>query len=200
MQLIRQLSHSHISSLSHCGLILARRVELVCVSWSPLTKKKCRWGMTFSQSPHKQRTMPPLSQLVCICRWLSWSCRCWWKARMTFPGTHCTTWQGRSLMVAVSLTIWIAGVCWVCWTSSTAQSLWHRGTATLLVRYGFRTTSIMITTQHLSQGWKPPAPYDQYLNPCLDYWQFPKIPIPLPPSSPSLKGHSREQSLGINCL
>ena len=34
------LSHSHLSSLSHCGLILALRVELVCMSQSQLKKKK----------------------------------------------------------------------------------------------------------------------------------------------------------------
>ena len=33
-------SHSHLSSLSHCGLILAYRVELVCLSKYPLKKKK----------------------------------------------------------------------------------------------------------------------------------------------------------------
>ena len=34
------LSHSRLSSLSHCGLILAYRVELVCTSLSPLKQKK----------------------------------------------------------------------------------------------------------------------------------------------------------------
>ena len=32
--------HSRLSSLSHCGLILPKRVELVCESESPLKKKK----------------------------------------------------------------------------------------------------------------------------------------------------------------
>ena len=33
MQLVRQQKgHSHLSLLSHCGLILAKRVELVCTS------------------------------------------------------------------------------------------------------------------------------------------------------------------------
>ena len=32
--------HSRLRSLSHCGLILALRVELVCASYSPLQKKK----------------------------------------------------------------------------------------------------------------------------------------------------------------
>ena len=35
------LGHSHHSPLSHCGLILSERVELMCMSWSP-HKKKCR--------------------------------------------------------------------------------------------------------------------------------------------------------------
>ena len=54
----RTLSHSCLSWLSHCGLILAWRVKLLCMSWSK--KKmflKCRQrmnGRTFSQSPHKQ--------------------------------------------------------------------------------------------------------------------------------------------------
>ena len=51
------LGHSRLSSLSHHGLILAQRVELVCASYSPLLKK-CRWrGMnsrTSSQNPRKQ--------------------------------------------------------------------------------------------------------------------------------------------------
>ena len=34
------LGHSRLSSLSHCGLILAQRVELVFVSQSPVQKKK----------------------------------------------------------------------------------------------------------------------------------------------------------------
>ena len=34
------LSHSRLSSLSHRGLILAERVELVCASESPLKKKE----------------------------------------------------------------------------------------------------------------------------------------------------------------
>ena len=35
------LIHSHLSLLSHFGLILIKRVELMCASWSPLEKK---WG------------------------------------------------------------------------------------------------------------------------------------------------------------
>ena len=34
------LGHSRLSSLSHCGLILAHRVKLVCASKSSLKKKK----------------------------------------------------------------------------------------------------------------------------------------------------------------
>ena len=38
--------HGRLSSLSHCGPILAQRVELVCASKSPLKKKKtCRRGI-----------------------------------------------------------------------------------------------------------------------------------------------------------
>ena len=33
-------SHSHCSLLSHCGLTVAWKVELVCTSWSPFHKKK----------------------------------------------------------------------------------------------------------------------------------------------------------------
>ena len=33
-------SHSFLSLLSHCGLMLAWRVELVCTSWSPLNKRE----------------------------------------------------------------------------------------------------------------------------------------------------------------
>ena len=48
--------HSRLSSQSHCGLILSKRVELVCASLSRLKKKKERkkerWqgmnGRTFS--------------------------------------------------------------------------------------------------------------------------------------------------------
>ena len=61
-QLVREtLGHSRLSSLSHCGLILAQRVELVCASSSPLnkqkqTKKKALAGndlsnITFSPNP-----------------------------------------------------------------------------------------------------------------------------------------------------
>ena len=32
--------HSRLSSLSHCGLILVQKVELVCASLSPLKKRK----------------------------------------------------------------------------------------------------------------------------------------------------------------
>ena len=52
------LGHSRLSSLSHCGQILAQRVELVCASWSPRkkthTKRQHRQGMncqTFSPNP-----------------------------------------------------------------------------------------------------------------------------------------------------
>ena len=50
------LGHSRLSLLSHCGQILAYRVELVCAVISPSKKeeKKCRWGMnrrTFSKNP-----------------------------------------------------------------------------------------------------------------------------------------------------
>ena len=54
------LGHSRLSLLNHCGLILASRVELVCVSQAPLEKKKFqmhRWrknSQTFSQNPQKQ--------------------------------------------------------------------------------------------------------------------------------------------------
>ena len=50
-------SHSHLNSLSHCGLILVKRVELVCASLSPLFKKKRRQGMncrTIFQNPRTQ--------------------------------------------------------------------------------------------------------------------------------------------------
>ena len=51
-----KLGHSRLSSPSHCGLILAYRVELVCASYSPLKKekKKSRRGMNsrpFSPNP-----------------------------------------------------------------------------------------------------------------------------------------------------
>ena len=54
------LSHSCLSLLSHRGLILARKVELVCMSGAPLTQKqpkKCFLGMdhpTFPQNPCKR--------------------------------------------------------------------------------------------------------------------------------------------------
>ena len=38
------LGHSRLNSLSHCGLILAERVELVCATQSPLEKKKSTGG------------------------------------------------------------------------------------------------------------------------------------------------------------
>ena len=49
------LGHSLLSSLSHCGWIPTLKVELVCVSWSPLIFFffKCRWGMNDTQSPRK---------------------------------------------------------------------------------------------------------------------------------------------------
>ena len=38
------LGNSRLSSLSHCVLILALEVELVCASWSPLSKKKRKFS------------------------------------------------------------------------------------------------------------------------------------------------------------
>ena len=51
--------HSRLSSLSHCGLILAQRVELVYASKSLLEKKKKKRkrgmdGQTFSPNPRKR--------------------------------------------------------------------------------------------------------------------------------------------------
>ena len=42
--------HSHLNSLSHCGLILIKRVELVCASLSPLFKKKAQAGNELSNN------------------------------------------------------------------------------------------------------------------------------------------------------
>ena len=38
------IGHSRLSSLSHCGLILVQKVELVCASLSPLKKKEEKKG------------------------------------------------------------------------------------------------------------------------------------------------------------
>ena len=50
----RTPGHSRLSSLSHCGLILAQLVELVCASYLHFKKKKKRGGgmncRTFSQN------------------------------------------------------------------------------------------------------------------------------------------------------
>ena len=43
------LGHSCLSSMSHFGLTLALRVELVCVSWSPLKGKKVQMGINSSK-------------------------------------------------------------------------------------------------------------------------------------------------------
>ena len=51
------LGHSRLGSLSHCGLILAYNVELVCASGSLLLKKKVQTAnrQTFPQSPRKRK-------------------------------------------------------------------------------------------------------------------------------------------------
>ena len=58
------LSHSHLISLSHCGLILAIEVELVFTADFQFKKKKkkSRRGMnseTFSQNSSHMRKKPP---------------------------------------------------------------------------------------------------------------------------------------------
>ena len=62
------LSHSRFSSLSYCGLILARRVELVCVLISTKKKKKAQAGNELSNilpKPSHARKQPPLLSLLC---------------------------------------------------------------------------------------------------------------------------------------
>ena len=65
--------HSRLSSLSHCGRILALAVELACASKSPLRnekkkeKKKLRQGKngrTFSQKPSQARKKPANSRAL----------------------------------------------------------------------------------------------------------------------------------------
>ena len=65
---------AHKISLSHSGLILAWKVESVCMSWSPLKKKKkCVWEMNrrffqiFLASEEKATTGHNQHDFVCIC-------------------------------------------------------------------------------------------------------------------------------------
>ena len=53
---------SHLSLLSHCGLILAKRVELVCTSWSPVKRKGLVGNISSNfpiKSSHTRKPTPP---------------------------------------------------------------------------------------------------------------------------------------------
>ena len=58
------LSHSHLSLLSRCGLILAKRLESVCMSLFPLQKQKMQagneWSDILPQSSHARKKPPML--------------------------------------------------------------------------------------------------------------------------------------------
>ena len=60
------LGHSRLSSLSHHGLILAQRVELVCASYSPLLKK-CRWRGMNSRTFYYPCTRGRSRHHHCVC-------------------------------------------------------------------------------------------------------------------------------------
>ena len=68
------LGHSRLSSLSHCGLILALRLELVCASQAPLKKKKKaqagnEWSNILSKSSHSRKKRPPIKVMIVAMGW-----------------------------------------------------------------------------------------------------------------------------------
>ena len=64
-----QLICSHHSLLSHCGLIPTFKVELVCMSWSPLLKKKVQAGNDLLKLPPRslRARKKNTTTFFCVC-------------------------------------------------------------------------------------------------------------------------------------
>ena len=111
-----KFGHSRLTSLSHCGLILALKVELVCTSESPFqqNKTKSAYENEWSNIPPKssqprKKPLPPvgcdrLLRSVRSCRTVSAVCRrrvqfCRMWLAVCWRSLHCTVESRDSLLV-----------------------------------------------------------------------------------------------------